>query len=642
MPALVLRRLLLGTIVAGALVGIWTAVVLLLVRGDLLEARAALEQGRDSVDIEAAGPALQRAEERLDRAVSRLQQPGPALAARVPVLGRTVQAVDRTAAAALAVTRGLADVVQVARDDDFLQPGGVDLTALQRLGDALDAAGAQVAPAVAELTAQDDRFVPSVVADPLAEAQAELGGTPESLAQAGTGIRALSGLLGAEGPRRLLVVLENNAELRGTGGLVSVFAEATANGGRLDVEGFQDVEAVADDPPDVVRVPAPPDYTALWGPYLADSTLWVNTNMSPDIPTSSTVLARVAAATLAQPPDAVLWLDVPAIAAVLEATGPVTLPDGQPLRGEDAVEVLLSRAYVDAPDTREGQAQRRATLRAVADAVLSRLLGGSGAQASLTTLGPALVDAAAGRHLALWSADEQEQALLLEAGLAGAVQADGGDLASMTVQNLGGGDTEGNKLDYYARRAIEVQATVDGESAQVVQRARLQNDAPAAGLPRYVAGGVAPGTTNNLVSFAVPDDAEQVVLRRGGRQVDTAPVQQGDHDVVVDLVSLPPGTAVDWEVSYVVPVTDGAYRLSVVPQPLHAPAELTVRLHAAQGRRLEVRPGGPLEQDTDGRLTLEQQFEATRELAVTASRPAWPRRLLDNVARFWREPVTLP
>ena len=642
MAARVLRRAAAVALLVLAVCAVWTAVVLGAVRNDLQAAREELEAATEANDADEVGLALARGQGRLQRSVDRLGQPGPAVISRVPVVGRSVEAIDVTAQAALAVTSASRQVVEATEGASLLPDGGVDLDGLRALGAALTSAGEQTQAPVAALVEQSHRFLPGPVAGPVGEAQDRLAPAPDAFSRAGTGVEALGGLLGADGPRRLLVVLENNAELRGTGGLVSVFATATAENGRLEVGGFRDVVDVAAEPDEAVRVPAPDDYVGLWGPYLANSTLWVNTNMSPDIPTSSDVLADVAAATLPEPPDAVLWLDVPAIAGVLEATGPVALPDGSELRGEDAVDVLLSRAYVDAPDTIEGQAQRRETLRAVADAVLSRLLGGAEEPPSLTALGPALADAALGRHLAVWSAREGEQAQLVEAGLAGALQAGDGDVASFTVQNLGGGDTEGNKLDYYARRSVEVQALVGDDATDVVQSVTLQNDAPPTGLPRYVAGGVTPGTTNNLVTFALPSGAEQVVLRRAGRPLDSPPRPAGDHSVVTDLVSLPAGTGVTWELTYRLPRDGDDYRLRLYPQPLHAPADLRVELAPGEGRRLAVPAGSDLEAGDGNGWVLDQPFATTEDLEVVTERPNLARRVLDGIRSFWTEPVTLP
>lgn len=635
------RRLILVALAVVALSLGWSAAVLMSVRADLQDARATLDTLGQARDTAAAKNSVDRARDDLARAVSRLHQPGPTLVAQIPILGRTVSAVERTAQAGLAVVSGTADVVAAVGNGGFVAADGVDLATLGRVEVALSRAAASSAGPVAALSQQPLGAVPGPVRGPVELARRRLSPAPATFDRAAAALRGLSGVLGASGQRSLLVVLQNNAELRGSGGLVTVFAPATASGGQVRVGPFQDVDGVAAAAADAVRVPAPADYRQLWGSFLADTTLWKNTNMTPDLPTASAVLAGVAERSLGRRPDAVLWFDARAIAAVLEATGPVTLPDGSQLDAANAVDRLLSQAYRDAPDTPEGQAQRRAALRAAADAVLGRLLGGSGPRPSLVSLGPALAGAAAGRHLAVWSDRPQEQQDLARAGLAAGVTAGGGDLSSVAVQNLGGGDREGNKLDYYARRSVTVRAVLSDREARVQQDVVLRNTAPAGGLPVYVSGRVSPGTTNNLVALAVPRSATDVVVTRGDQVLAVSPRPEGDHALIIDLVSLPAGTQASWRLSYRLALPAGRYDLTLVPQPLAVDATLDVELRPADGSSLSL-PTGSDRVLTGGALQSTGTFTTQSRLSVQVNQASRLSRAMAALRRFWTEPVRLP
>lgn len=637
----VVRRLVLVALAAGALSLGWSAAVLMSVRADLEDARATLDTLGQARDTASAKGSVDRARDDLARAVSRLHQPGPVLVAEIPLVGRTVSAVERTAQAGLAVVTGTSDVLAAAGNGGFVDAGEVDLAALGRVERALSRAASSTAAPVAALSAQPLAAVPGPVRGPVELAQRRLSSAPATFDRAAAALRGVSGVLGASGQRSLLVVLQNNAELRGSGGLVTVFAQATASGGQVRVGPFQDVDAVAAAPADAVRVAAPEDYRQLWGPFLADTTLWKNTNMTPDVPTASAVLAGVAERSLGRRPDAVLWFDVRAIATVLEGTGPVRLPDGSQLDAANAVDRLLSQAYRDAPDTPEGQAQRRAGLRAAADAVLGRLLGGTGQRPPLVSLGPALARAAGGRHLAVWSERPQEQQDLSRAGLAAGMVAGGGDLSSVAVQNLGGGDREGNKLDYYARRSVTVRAVLSDREARVQQDVVLRNTAPAGGLPVYVSGRVSPGTTNNLVALAVPRTATEVVVTRGDQVLAVSPRPEGDHALIMDLVSLPAGTQASWRLSYRLPLPAGRYDLTVVPQPLAVDAALDVELRPAAGSSLSL-PAGSDRALTGGALQATGTFATQSRLSVQVSRAGLLSRAMTALRRFWTEPVRLP
>lgn len=634
MPVLV-RRLCLGLLVVLLLAGAWTAAVLLSERAGLEQAGAELAAAAEAGDQRAVRATVAQARERLERASGRLDQPGPRLIAALPLVGRTVAAVAETADASLAVVRG-GEQLLAALPEAPLTDGRLDLAAMAELTRVAQRAASASREPVADLEGVSLSLVPAVVADPVRAAQRQLADAPGAFTRTAQALTGLRGLLGAQRPRSLLVMLQNNAELRGTGGVVTVFASATARDGRLDVEAFRDVQDVADTADEARAVAAPQDYEALWGGFLANSTLWVNVNMTPDVPSASAVLADVAVASGLPRPDGVIWLDVPAMAELLRATGPVRLPDGTELSEGTAVDVLLSDVYQEVADTREGQARRRATLRAAADAVLARLLDGDGPDASVSALSKALVAATAGRHLALWSADAGEQQALLAGGLAGQVEALDGDVSAVALQNFGGGNRQGNKLDYYSRRQVTVRAVVGAEEAVVEQELAVRNTAPARGLPVYVAGEVDPGTSRNYVALSLPRDARDVRLTRGGQPVPVNMLPSGDHAVVTSGIALAPGATGTWLLRYRLPVTDGRYTLHLVPQPLAVDAGLLVEISAADGRQLRGRDV------SSGRLQMSGRYDSAVRLTVQAARPGWLERTAGAVRRFWNEPVRLP
>ncbi|HWG92633.1 MAG TPA: DUF4012 domain-containing protein [Mycobacteriales bacterium] len=633
-----LGALLLGCVLAAALLLGWTAVVVLSVEDDLRAARTALDEaaepGASSEDVRAG---LAAAEGRLRTASGRLAGPAPALTARLPLVGRTPEALRRTSEAVLAGVVGGRAVLETALDGrPLVSDGRLDLDRLAEVADRLRGSADLLEGPAARLAGAPSTLVPGEVADGTRSAQERLVGLPADLREAAAAVDALRGLAGADGPRRLLVVLQNNAELRATGGLVSVFAEAELDDGVLRLGGFRDVEEVADLAPQARPVPAPEDYERLFGPLLAATTLWKNTNTDPHVPTSSAVLARVAEATTGTRPDAVLWLDVRAVAAVLDATSPAVLPDGTELTAANAVEVLLSGAYEGVADDLAEQDARRARLRAAADAVVSRLLTGT---PDVPRLARSLGDAAAGRHLALWSADPGAQAAWEAAGLAGAAApAAGHDVATVALHNAGAGDDLGTKLDYYARRAVAVRVRLDDDEAVVEQEVVLRNEAPAEGLSRYVAGGVSPGTLNELAWFAVPAGAQDLALERSGQRLVATALPWHGAALVPDAVSLPAGTSTTWVLRYRVPLEDGRYRLTAVPQPLAVDATLALDVTGPDGADLvDARTGAPWARDP-GPVA----FDRTVEVDVVLERPGVLERAAQAVRRFWSEPVQLP
>ncbi|MFP5372251.1 MAG: DUF4012 domain-containing protein, partial [Actinomycetes bacterium] len=410
------------------------------------------------------------------------------------------------------------------------------------------------------------------------EAESSLAPIVRGLEQASSAAPVIASLLGAEGPRQVLVALQNNAELRGTGGYASTFATGVLQDGTIELAPFRDVLEVSDPPERARPVAAPSEYVEDYGDFLADTTLWRNWTMSPDIPASASVGAEAAGALLGTKPDVVILLDVPAMAAIVRLTGErLALEDGTTLSGEALTEALLVDTYARAGTASSDQDQRRAMLRRAATGAVRSLLSDDVSPVQAARL---LGDLASGRHLAVWSAVPDQQAALVDLGVAGAVDATEHDVAMVSVNNL-----SANKLDYYVDRQVSVQATVGRDVAQVVQRVRLTNTAPEDLVP-YVAGLREPGTVVERVELSVSPEAVVRSFTSNGSPA-TGGVRTGPRRTrAFTYVTLARGQSVDLLLRYDVPVEDGRYRIALLPQPLARDAGLQLIVQPADGQQL--------------------------------------------------------
>ena len=180
----------------------------------------------------------------------------------------------------------------------------------------------------------------------------------------------LPGILGWDGPRRYLVLTQDPAELRPTGGYIGSFGTLTFDKGRITERRFQDV-FLLDLPWDYPFVEAPaPLSRYLLGPtqpwQLADA------NWSPDFPTSAQEAVRLyhnegGTGRI----DGVLGITTYTIDALLKVTGPVTVPDyGVTIAtGETTLKVLQQTRVASDPAT-----NRKAFLSAFADHLFDALL----------------------------------------------------------------------------------------------------------------------------------------------------------------------------------------------------------------------------------------------------------------------------
>lgn len=633
------RPLLLG-LTALVLMGL---AVLGLAAGAAVQAAADVEQARarlapvrvDGVSTVQRATALEEALGLLERAQRALSAPQVDLVAALPVVGRSWMAERRVVAA----SRATLDAVQLAvqrapevrgRNGEFALPALVDLSV------ELTVAGSRASRALDELRSTPTELTPKRIRRAVGEADAALSPLVQGLSDAGRGAAVAGGLLGADGPRRLLVVLENNAELRGTGGYVSTFATGVLRDGTLELQPFRDVEEVSEPPSRARRVDAPAEFVEDYGPFLADTTLWRNWNMSPDVPTSASVGARVAGQLLGSTPDVVLLLDIPALAAVARLAGEEVVLDQDTIISPDELsEALLVDSYAHAGTSTADQKARRAQLRSAATTAIRQLLADdhSPVEAART-----LAELAAGRHLALWSAREEEQAALTSLGVSGAVDPGGDDLALISLNNFGA-----NKLDYYVDRAVTVDVTLQRDAAHVVQTLRLSNRAPA-GLVPYVAGKRKPGTLMERVELSA---SAQAAVR--SVTVDGAParreIRRGrERTRVSTYVEVPRGREVRVELRYDVPVVNGSYRLRLLPQPLVRDAQLVLRVRPGAGEQLGRVEGGD---QSGGVVDDVSPWSRDRLLQVElvaqdgAETSRWD-RIRQRVKDFWDSPVRLP
>lgn len=616
------RRLLGGVLVVLVVCLAWSLRSALVAKSELEKARADLitlreEPPQDRAELRRR---LAADERRTTHARAVLGQLGPALVSRLPIIGRSIDAERRVAEAAEAAVAAALDIDNATRD--LGSTGRVDLVALQRAAVTLQARADQLRGPVRRLHEAPTSWVPGIVSRNVRSAQTQLGDVDTQLLKAAAAARALRGVLGGDGPRQVLVVLENNAELRGTGGLVSTFAQGTAQGGALRLQPFREVREVAADASTAIVVPSPADFARHYGPYRANTTLWRNTTMTPDAPTAAAVLAEIAARTTGVRPDVVLLLDVPGIAQIVDATKPILL-EGKRLTGADVIRTLLVDAYVGRTGD-DAQNDRRRREQLAADAAFGDL---TAAPATLS-LAKALADAAAGRHLALWSARPAEQADLVLAGAAGAVNPQGSDLAMAVTNNLGDSPGVGNKLDYYIERRLAVEVEVGREHATVTQTLTLANNAPT-GLTPYVEGVKRPGRILELVQMATGADARIVSFESGGIPVVADKWTEDGSRRLAFVTDLGRGQVASWTLRYEIPVVDGRYRLELLPQAIARPAALNLKVVFAAGASGVV-------QGTTGDIA---NWDRSLRIVATLDRPGLLTRMRERLSRFWSEPV---
>lgn len=385
-------------------------------------------------------------------------------------------------------------------------------------------------------------------------------------------------LSGGRGPRRFLIAVANSAEMRGTGGMVLSYGVLDAADGDFELGAFGRIDELA------LASPIPPEEAALPEDYLRrwsgfDVTRrWRNATMSADLPlVAPTLMAMFEQATETRA-DGVIQIDPVGLAAILEGTGPVVVPELGQVSAADVVDLTLNEAYFRFP----GIDERSDVLSDVAEATFDRLVEGD--YPSLRPLAEALLDASAGGHVAMYSRSAEVQQILGRFGADNALPPPEAEYVHLGVQNVAG-----NKLDYYVDVGLELRgARLAGRVGAVRATVDVANDAPAGATePRYVFGpfdeNQRAGVYRGIVTLYLPRGTSLGDVR--GETENPPVVQSEDGRTVVSYtIAVDPQTVSRVELDLELPPRPfGEYRLVAVPAARVRPTAFEIELDVGAG-----------------------------------------------------------
>jgi hypothetical protein len=556
---------------------------------------AGIDAARNGDDTVATDE-LTHAADAFAEAAHHLDSPWAAPAGWLPGVGHNVRAAEVMASAAADVSRDGATTALGARAETLTLRGGtLDLARVQALEAPLDRVAAAMDTWSPRLVDADTPWLVPPVADRLEEVTDTLAEARPDVELAADGVRLVPDMFGVDGTSRWLVAFVTPVEARGRTGFMGNFAELTATDGHVDMTRFGRASELEQGgtPADQRTLDGPEDYLARWARFDPTGT-WRNITMSPDFPSVAQVMAQLYPQSGGQEVDGVIAVDPVGLAALLRLTGPITVPGvDRELTAENAAQFLLRDQYVDLPDNPE----RIDALESLSRATFNRLTTGS--LPGPGEVADAMSGSVADGHIHMWAADEDQQALIEDVGLDGALPPAGrSDYLGVVSNNAGG-----NKVDLFLSRHVDYDATWDPATGRVTGTATvtLTNDAPAAGLPRYVIGSAADrpppsGTNRTYLSVYTPWEATGVTV--DGKPAALERQVERGYKAYSLFLDVPPegGTrTVTLELDGAVPAGDH-YRLVLGTQPLVTPDRFDLALDVAGEHEVTIRnrqvPGG--------------------------------------------------
>lgn len=531
-----------------------------------------------TVDPDIADVTLAQLQQFSGDAVSAVEDPIYRFWTLFPWFGTNLDAVSEVAHTvddlSVKVMPGLVQVVRIL-DPAKLAPvdGAIDLAPIEQAAPVLVGADQAVHDALDRMQAIDRGGLLDRVNGAIDELIGKLGTAGDVTALGKRATTLIPPMMGADGPRTYLLVFQNLAELRATGGIFGSYLLVTADNGRISIAD-QEAASRSLGPFDPPISSGDPEIEAFYSDVIGRFPTSVN--FSPDYPTAASLFQQMYTQQTGSLVDGVIATDPVALSYLLGATDGVDLGGGLRLDKSTAVKLLLSDVY-QMFDSGDGQAERdRFLAMATGKAFSAVMTKVTDPAAALTAMSKAYDE----RRILMWSAHLAEQAELVQTNLAGALVTTADDPAQVGVFL---NDGTGAKLDYYLRGAVAVSP---GTCGQMVVDVQLTSKVPTTGLSDYVLGlqlGGAPYVARTNVVIAAP--AGGAVLQASK---DASPVGLGtgtDHgrQVAVLTVDLQPGQTVSLQFAVslgtgVNPTfnSSGTIRPTVNVTPMAAPWKLSI------------------------------------------------------------------
>ncbi len=413
--------------------------------------------------------------------------------------------------------------------------GAINLEPIEKISPLLQSADVAVNDARETLGAIDQSALVQPVGDAVRTLTGKLDAAAEVTGPGARTARLLPPMLGSAGQRSYLVLFQNPAEVRATGGIFGSFALVTADNGKVTIvdQGSSTRDLGYFDPP-VGEISG--NELALYGQLMNQYPQDVN--FTPDFPTAAGLFAQMYQVRTGTTVDGVVAIDPVALSYMLEGSPGVDVGQGLTMTSDNLVETLLSTAYqqFDGVD----RSARDDFLDNATNKVFEHVMSGGVDPKAIID---GLRKAADERRVLIFSADPGEQGDISQTGLAGSLNSDPAQPSVGIFMN----DGTAGKLDYYLHNEVHItegDCRADGRRELKV-RLVMNYDAPTDGLPEYVTQ-AAPGQPytlkTNVLAFAPPGGGV-ISAERDGAPMPIARGEDHSREVGTATIELQPQTS---------------------------------------------------------------------------------------------------
>lgn len=402
-------------------------------------------------------------------------------AGKIPFLGNNFRAVQATIAGAdTAANSALPFVVDAAQEVGTQKLRGANgqfnLGLIASTSQPLNTAAAGMRAAVLQAQQAPASGVVDQIASHTSSVNNQLFQLQQQVAILNTSSSVLPTMLGGQGTQKYFVAFTNPNEARGVGGFLGGYGILQATNGKLtlvEAGSNSDLKAFA-----VPTIDLGPQYESAYGD---NNRMWQNMNMSPNFPFAARQYIAGWKKKTGQTLQGAMSVDIATLGYLTDQTGPITLPNGKKLQGDEVVRYLANQIYLDFGDDHEARKQMQVK---ASEQLIKQVLTGRTAPLDMA---PPLARAASEGRLLVYSTNAAVQQQLEQWPISGYVDTLPGPYALSAINNF-----SGNKIEYYLDRSLSYnQMSCSGGNAAAKITTTLVNNVPTTGkLPDYIAGRV--------------------------------------------------------------------------------------------------------------------------------------------------------
>lgn len=449
---------------------------------ELMDQVDPMKEALKSGDAAALDASVGTVQENMAAINAEVHSPLWTLASFLPVVGDDVRSVQSLGEAGEALVNDalvpVASTVSGTGLSDLLQDGVVNVDLIRSVSDAVSGAIPTIQSSVETISSLPEAHIPQL-RDVLSRVQEPVASASGLIDQIEPVLQLIPQMLGGDGARTYLVLAQNNAELRSTGGLPGSWGTITIDNGVITMGEFRTILHE-----EGLQVEITEEERYAIGTNMDTDPAQVN--CTPDFVRVGELSRDYWAQMGNGEVDGVIAIDPVFLQSLLTLTGGFTAPDGATVDGTNAAKVLLSDTYWKFGNDNDAQDAYFSSVAALAFQHIMDNLGNAG----LTDLWDLVSEGGEEGRLLVWMANADEEALMEQLGFSGSL---GSDPATPELGVYLSDDTY-SKISWYAQCYTTVGEGVkneDGTTTYDVTTVLTNTITPeeAAAAPLYIYGG---------------------------------------------------------------------------------------------------------------------------------------------------------